>query len=81
VAFLQQEEGCIFVDISSPLTFSVLFAKLRKVTISIVMPVRLFFRPFVRMEKLGFHWKDFPQIWYMSIFRETVEKIQVELTL
>jgi hypothetical protein len=56
VAFLQQEEGCIFVDISSPFAFSGVFAKLRKVTISIVMPVRLFFRQSVRMEKHGFHW-------------------------
>jgi hypothetical protein len=75
VAFLQQEKGCTFVDISSPLTFSGVFAKLRKVTINIVMPVRLFFRPSVRVEKLGFHWKDFLKIWYLTIFRKTVEKI------
>ena len=51
------------------------FAKLRKATISVVMSVR----PFVRMEQLGSHWTDFHEIWYLIIFRTTVEKIQVSL--
>jgi len=71
--FMQQQEGCIFIDISSPLTFSGVFAKLGKVTI------RPSFRPSVHMEKRCFHWTDFPQIWYLSIFLKTVEKIQVAL--
>jgi hypothetical protein len=74
---MQQEEGCIFIDISSPLTFSGVFAKLGKVTMNIVLSVRPSFRPSVHMEKLGFHWTDFLEIWYLSIFRKTVEKIQV----
>jgi hypothetical protein len=76
---MQQEGRCIVFDTSSPLTFSGVFAKLGKVTVSIVMSVRPSFGPPVRMEKLGFHWTDFPEIWYLSIFRKTVEKIQVAL--
>jgi hypothetical protein len=50
---------------------------LRKATIGFVMSVRLF----VRIEKLGSHWKDFHEIWYLSIFRgkKSVEKIQFSL--
>ena len=33
----------------------------------------------VRVEKLGSHWTDFHEIWYVSIFRKSVEKIQVSL--
>jgi len=47
------------------------FAKLRKATIS--FPVC----PSVHMEQLGSHWTDFHEIWYLSIFRKFVEKIQV----
>ena len=35
--------------------------------------------PSVHMEQLGSHWKDFHEIWYLSIFQKTVEKIQVSL--
>ena len=35
--------------------------------------------PSVRMEHLGSHWTDFHEILYLSIFRESVEKIQVSL--
>ena len=31
------------------------------------------------MQQLGFHWRDFHEIWHLSIFRKTVEKIQVSL--
>jgi hypothetical protein len=31
------------------------------------------------MEYLGSHWADFLEIWYLSIFRKSVEKIQVSL--
>jgi len=50
-------------------------AKLRKATISFVVPVR----PSVRIEQLGFHCTDFHEIWYLIIFRKYVEKIQVSL--
>ena len=33
----------------------------------------------VHMEQLGSHWTDFHEIWYMNIFRKSVEKIQVSL--
>jgi len=47
------------------------FAKLRKATFSVVTPVR--------MENLGSQWTDFHEILYLSISRNTVEKIQVSL--
>ena len=31
----------------------------------------------VRMDPLGPNWTDFHEIWYMSIFRKSVEKIEV----
>jgi hypothetical protein len=31
----------------------------------------------VRMEQLGSHWSDFREILYLSIFRKSVEKLQV----
>jgi hypothetical protein len=34
-------------------------------------------RPSLRMEQLGSHWTDFYEIWYLSIFRKFIEKIQV----
>ena len=51
------------------------FAKLRRATISFVMSVRLS----NCMGKLGFHWKNFHEIWYLIIFRKSVEKIQISL--
>jgi hypothetical protein len=35
--------------------------------------------PSVRMEQLGCHWTDFHEILYLSIFRKSVEKIQLSL--
>jgi hypothetical protein len=35
--------------------------------------------PSVRTEQLGFHWTDFHEIRYLSIFIASVEKIQVSL--
>jgi hypothetical protein len=34
---------------------------------------------FFRMEQLGYHWTDFPVIWYLSIFPNSVEKSQISL--
>jgi hypothetical protein len=31
------------------------------------------------MEHLGSHWTDFLEIWYLSIFRKSIEKIQMSL--
>jgi len=33
----------------------------------------------VRMEQLGSHWTDFYEIWYLSIFRCTTQKIEITL--
>jgi hypothetical protein len=33
----------------------------------------------VRMEQLGSNWTDFHEIWYLSIFRKSVQKFQVLL--
>ena len=44
-------------------------AKLRKATISFVMSIR--------MEKLDSHWTDFHEIWDLSVFLKSVEKIKV----
>jgi hypothetical protein len=48
----------------------------RKFAESKYYPLRLS----VRMEKLGSHWTDFPGISHFSIFRKSVEKIQISLT-
>jgi hypothetical protein len=52
------------------------FSKLCKATISLVMYVRLFDRPSVRMEQLDSHWTNFHKIWYSIIFRNFVEKFK-----
>ena len=31
----------------------------------------------VRMEQLGSEWTDIREIWYLSVFQKSVEKIQV----
>jgi len=33
----------------------------------------------VCMEQLGSHWMDFREMWYLRIFRSSVERIQVLL--
>jgi hypothetical protein len=53
-----------------------LFAKVRRATISFFMSVCLPDPPFVRMEQLGSHWMDFHEIWYLSIFRKSVDKFK-----
>jgi hypothetical protein len=49
--------------------------KLRNATISFVVSVR----PSVPMEQLVSDWTDFHEIWYLRVFRNSVEKIQVSL--
>jgi hypothetical protein len=51
------------------------FAKLQEATISYVMSVR----PSIRMEQLGYHWTDFHEILYLTIFKKYIEKIKVAL--
>jgi len=34
---------------------------------------------YIRKEQLGSHWTDFQEIWYLTIVRKFVEKIQVSL--
>jgi len=34
-------------------------------------------RPAVRMEHFGSHWTEFHKIWYLSVLRKSIEKIQV----
>jgi hypothetical protein len=48
--------------------FEALVAKLRKATASFAMSVRPSVLSFARMEQLGFHWTNFHEIWYLSIF-------------
>ena len=54
--------------------------KLRKGPISFMF-VCLSVRPSVHMQQLASHWTDFCEIWYLSIFRKSVEKIQVSLKI
>jgi hypothetical protein len=56
------------------------FAKLRKATITFTKSVRLSIYLSVSMEQLGSHWNDFRKIWYLNVFRKSVEKIQLSLT-
>ena len=42
------------------------FTKLRKAIINFVTPVC----PSVHMEQLGYHWRDFHEIWNLSIFKK-----------
>ena len=57
--------------------------KLQTATITFIVSVRppvcSSVRPSVCMEQLGFHWTDFHEIWYLRIFRKSVEKILVSL--
>jgi hypothetical protein len=53
------------------------FEKLRKATISCVMCMSVCLS--ARMQQLSSHWTDFYETWNLSIFRKSVEKIQVSL--
>ena len=54
--------------------FLIVFAKLRKATVSLVMC----HRPLVRMLQLGSHWMDFHEILYLSTFRKYGEPGSVD---
>ena len=63
-----------FYQLKSPgFVFLGAFAILREASISFVTSVRLPAR------KIGSHWKDFREIWYLNIFRKSVKKIQFSL--
>jgi hypothetical protein len=61
--------------LSSLTPFSGANPKVRKVTISSVMPIRRS----ERVEQLRSYWTDVYEIWYASILRRSLEKIQVSL--
>ena len=65
-----KERHCVYDE-----SFLSAFSTLRIVTICFFMSVRLSFRT----EQLDNHWKDFHEIWYLSIFRKLVVEIQVPL--
>jgi len=58
------------------LSFLRALEKLRTETISFSMSVCLSVRSFVRME-VGCQWTESHEIWYLRIFRKSVQKIQV----
>jgi hypothetical protein len=57
------------------------FAKLREASISFAMSVCLSVCLSVRMEQLGSHWTDFHDTWFVSIFRNYVEKFKIHYNL
>ena len=67
--------SCIYYAICHAHIILGAFRKLRKVTTSYVRSVG----PSDRMEQLGSHWTDFHEIRCFSIFRKSLEKIQVSL--
>jgi hypothetical protein len=48
------------------------FTTLQKVTITSRLVISV--RQSVRMEQTGSHWMDFHEIWYLKIYRNSVEK-------
>ena len=63
-----------------------IFRRIRKIAksnISFVTSVHLslclFVCPSIHMEQLDSHWTEFHEILYLSVFRKSVEKIQVSL--
>ena len=51
----------------------------QKATISYVTLVCLSVRSSDLTEELGYHWTNFHEVWYLRIFRKSVEKIQFSL--
>jgi len=49
------------------------FVKFQEAAVSFFMSVR----PSARMEQLGYHCTDFDGIWYLSVFRKYIDKIQI----
>ena len=74
-SYISSFKGHYYIGLQSRRTILVAFSKIAKATVSFVMFVRLS----VRMEQLGSHWTDFHEIWYLRIFRKSIDKIQVPL--
>jgi hypothetical protein len=73
----QKKESCRTLLSRNKICFFGVLAKLRKATIRFFTsaPKSLpHVCPSARMEQLGSHLSDFPEILYMSIFRKSVEK-------
>ena len=68
-------DSCVKEEGKSRMSFLGEFPLLRKATSSFVMSVRLS----TRMESLDSHWTDLHEMWYLRVFRKSVEKIQVSL--
>jgi hypothetical protein len=58
---------------------TVIFRFFREIAKSDLSSSCLSVRPSVCIEQIGSHWTDFNEIWYLCIFRITVEKLQVSL--
>jgi hypothetical protein len=63
------------------LLFLYALATFPKATATFVSYIRLSVRLSFRIEQLSYHWRDFREIWYLSIFRKSVENIQISLKL
>ena len=61
-------------SLQQSVAFLLSFSRVRKISESFAMSVRMSIRPPFRMEQLGSHWTDLNEIWYFSIFRKSVEK-------
>jgi hypothetical protein len=46
---------------------------------SVCLSLSFSVRPSVRIKQLGSHWPDFHGVWYLTIFRKFVEKVQDSL--
>jgi len=77
----ERESVCVCVCVSQGKIYRLLgaFAKLRKATINFVICLSVHLCLSVRIERLGSHCTDFPEILYLSVFRKSVEKIEVSL--
>jgi hypothetical protein len=64
-------------DFTNIFSFVCAYVKLWKATTSFVMFVRPYVRLSVRLEQIGCHCTDFHEIWYLSIFLNSVGIIQI----
>jgi len=55
------------------------FTKLRKAAVGFIISVRLSVGTELPLDRFSYYWTDFCYIWDLSIFRKSVEKMQVSL--